>query len=120
MRPVPEHPRAESAPTPQTPPAASDVSTAAGAGQAPSTEKAQTVRKAHVATGPQTAIVRQHLPAARTVLRSKPDGHDHVAVLLGKQQVTVLARQGHWCRIEYRRFGKTITGWTDEANLAFP
>jgi hypothetical protein len=64
--------------------------------------------------------VRQHLPAARTVLRSKPEGHDHVAVLLGKQQVTVLARQGHWCRIEYRRFGKTITGWTDEANLNFP
>lgn len=108
------------APTPAVAGAASDGAKPAGTAEAPASEKAPVARKARAGTAGQTATVRQHLPAARAVLRSKPDGHDRVAVLIGKQQVTILARQGHWYRIEYRRFGKTITGWTDEANLALP
>jgi hypothetical protein len=66
-----------------------------------------------------TATVRQHLDAERAVLLDSPQGRKVLAPLPADQTVTVLAREGGWARIEYRRGGTHFTGWTQEANLSF-
>ena len=68
---------------------------------------------------PRSATVRSHLEAERAVLLDSPKGRKVLAPLPADQTVTVLAREGRWARIEYRRGGTDFTGWTEEANLSF-
>ncbi len=110
-------PRAEALPVaPEPAPAAVDE---AGAAQvAPTSEAAASEpASARAVNDPSEAVVRQNLPPDRARVWAKPESKKVVARLPSKQRVAVLGRQGSWLRIEYKRRGKQVSGWTLESNL---
>lgn len=66
---------------------------------------------------PAEARVRQNLPPDRALVWAQPGSKKVVGRLPGKQRVALLGRQGTWVRVEFKRAGKQINGWTMESNL---
>jgi hypothetical protein len=107
-------PRAE----PLTPVAAAppEVAGAGGAAAATGGGAAGAVGAATPAD-PAEAIVRQNLPPDRALVWAQPKSKKVVGRLPARQRVALLGRQGTWVRVEFKRAGKQISGWTMDSNL---
>ena len=57
------------------------------------------------------------VPPDRALVWAQPDSKKVVGRLPSKQRVSLLGRQGTWVRIEFKRGGKQISGWTMDSNL---
>lgn len=111
-------PRGEITPAAEAQPA---VTTGAG-GAGSTTEAASAAAAAQAAeparaADPAQAVVRRNLPPDRARVWAQPESKKVVGRLPGKQRVALLGRQGTWVRIEFKRAGKQISGWTMESNL---
>jgi hypothetical protein len=69
------------------------------------------------ANDPSETTVRPNLPPDRALVWARPESKQVVGRLPSKQRVTLLGRQGKWVRIEFKRAGKQISGWTMASNL---
>lgn len=93
------------------------VGGAGGAASATGAAPAAAAEPARAAADPAEAIVRQNLPPDRALVWAQPASKKVVGRLPGKQRVALLGRQGTWVRVEFKRAGKQINGWTMESNL---
>jgi hypothetical protein len=102
-------------------PALDGAAGAGGAAAAPASAKVSEPAKgadgARAATDPAEALVRTNLPPDRALVWAKPESRQVVGRLPSKQRVTLLGRQGTWVRIEFKRSGKHVSGWTMDSNL---
>jgi hypothetical protein len=97
--------------------ATSAAAPAASASAATSASAGGSGQGARASSDPSETTVRTNLPPDRALVWARPESKQIVGRLPSRQRVRLLGREGSWVRIEFKRAGKQVSGWTMESNL---